>query len=75
MSKQLTLTAGEISFLRWLRDNGGTGSRSGNNWLGTAERLIRAGYVEVQMDRSRPDTLHYRLTDGGREALAAHRPS
>jgi hypothetical protein len=29
-----TLTAGEISFLKWLRARGGIGARTGNIWLG-----------------------------------------
>jgi hypothetical protein len=69
MRKQLTLTPHELSFLQWLSDNGGIGSRSGDNWIGSAERLVRFGYVEIQMDKLRANTVHYKLTDNGQEAL------
>jgi hypothetical protein len=70
MRKQLTLTPGEISFLQWLSDNGGIGSRSGNNWIGTTERLVRFGYVEIQLDKLRANTVHYRLTENGLEVFS-----
>ena len=46
MAKELLkLTAAEIFFLRWLRENGGSGVSSGNNWIGAVDRLVKAGYV------------------------------
>ena len=41
MAKELLkLTATEIFFLRWLRENGGSGASSGNNWIGAVDRLV-----------------------------------
>jgi hypothetical protein len=51
MAKELLkLTAAEIFFLRWLRENGGSGVSSGNNWIGAVDRLVKAGYVKEQAD-------------------------
>jgi DNA-binding MarR family transcriptional regulator len=71
---KLKLTHDEISILRWLRDSNGesaiTGyAVSGNKRFGVAARLIEAGYVNDQADPFNPNTIHYRLTDSGREAL------
>jgi hypothetical protein len=64
-----TLTAGEISFLRWLRARGGSGARTGNMWLGATDRLIKVGFIDAHPDKFSPDTVHYTLLDSGREAL------
>jgi DNA-binding MarR family transcriptional regulator len=71
---KLKLTHDEISVLRWLRDSHGEGAitgyaLSGNKRFGVADRLIEAGYVNDQADPFNPITIHYRLTDSGREAL------
>ena len=70
----LKLTHDEISVLRWLRDSRGEGAITGyafcaNNRFGVADGLIEAGYVKDQADSFNPNTVHYRLTDSGREAL------
>jgi hypothetical protein len=67
--KPLKLTAHEVSFLRWLRGNGGSGARSGNKWIGSADRLVEADYVTDRTDPFRPATVHYVLTQAGAEAL------
>jgi hypothetical protein len=66
---RVSLTLNEIIFLRWLRDKGGTGARSGNMWIGSTDRLVIHGYVEAQPDRSTPETVHYTLTSRGLAAL------
>jgi hypothetical protein len=63
------LTAGELSFLHWLRENGGRGSRSGENWISPVDRLLAAGHIQAEVDQSNPVTVHYTLTQTGREAL------
>jgi hypothetical protein len=63
------LTAGELSFLHWLRENGGRGSRSGGKWISPVDRLLAADYVQAEVDRSNPVTVHYTLTQTGRDAL------
>ena len=69
----LNLSAHETSFLCWLSENGGSGARSGNKWIGSADRLIEAGYVKDRTDPSRPDTVHYMITLKGAEALKPYR--
>jgi hypothetical protein len=71
---KLTLTHDEISVLRWLRNSHGEGAITGyalcgNKRFGVADRLIEAGYVNDQADPFNPNTIHYRLTDSGRQAL------
>jgi hypothetical protein len=66
---RLSLTLNEITFLRWLRDVGGTGARSGKMWIGSTDRLVIHGYVEAQSDRFNPETVHYTLTSHGLVAL------
>ena len=71
---KLKLTHDEISVLRWLRDSHGEGAITGyavtgNKRFGVADRLIDAGYVNDQADPFNPNTIHYRLTDSGRDAL------
>jgi hypothetical protein len=62
-------TPSELSFLRWLRDEGGTGARSGSMWIGSTDRLVTAGFIEAHPDKLSPDTVHYTLTDKGLLAL------
>jgi len=69
----LNLSAHETSFLCWLSENGGSGARSGNKWIGSADRLIEAGYVKDRTDPSRPDTVHYMITLKGAAALKPYR--
>ena len=71
--KPLNLSAHETSFLYWLSENGGSGARSGNKWIGNADRLVEAGYVKDRTDPSRPDTVHYMITLKGTEALKPYR--
>ena len=71
---KLKLTDDEISVLRWLRDSHGEGAITGyaicgNKRFGVANRLIEVGYVKDQADSFNPNTVHYRLTESGREAL------
>jgi hypothetical protein len=65
----LKLTAAEIFFLRWLRENRGSGTSSGNNWIGAVDRLVKAGYVKEQADSFSLDTVQYTLTERGRHTL------
>jgi len=70
----LALTNGELCVLRWLRINSGKATMSANALTGSGlfvvpDRLLKARYVETQVDRSSPKTMHYALTAGGREAL------
>jgi hypothetical protein len=70
MAKELLkLTAAEIFFLRWLRENSGSGTSSGNNWIGAVNRLVKAGYVKEQADSFSLDTVQYTLTERGRHTL------
>jgi hypothetical protein len=70
MAKELLkLTATEIFFLRWLRENGGSGASSGNNWIGAVDRLVKAGYVKEQAYSFSLDTVQYTLTERGRHTL------
>jgi hypothetical protein len=65
----LKLTAAEIFFLPWLRENGGSGASSGNNWIGAVDRLVKAAYVKEQADSFNLDTVQYTLIERGRHAL------
>jgi len=58
----------EVSFLRWLRENGGYGKRTGRNWMRNDTRLVAAGYVKAWNERSQ-DTVHYTLAASGAKAL------
>jgi hypothetical protein len=58
----------EASFLRWLRENGGYGKRTGKNWMRNDTRLVAAGYVKAWNERSQ-DTVHYTLAASGAKAL------
>lgn len=62
----------EASFLRWLCANGGTGTRSGKNWMKNDARLVKLGYVKAYKDRSRQPTVRYTLALSGRRALAKY---
>ena len=68
----LKLTKDEITFLRWLRTNGGQASLSGMIKPGSADRVISAGYIAAEADAHRPGTVRYTLTDDGREALGLY---
>jgi hypothetical protein len=58
----------EGSFLRWLRENGGYGKRTGKNWMRNDARLVTVGYVTAWRERSQ-DTVHYTLAASGAKAL------
>ena len=72
------LTKVEISFLRWLYNQGGKCALSENDDLSTYYRLVKAGYVEVQLpDRFNPAVVNFELTESGQRALetaAGHQP-
>lgn len=59
----------EFGFLCWLRQNGGSGSRTGTRWVGSIDRLINAGYVKRETDLIRTDTVHFKITDSGRRIV------
>jgi hypothetical protein len=64
------LTKVEISFLRWLYNQGGKCALSENDDLRTYYRLVKAGYVEVQLpDRFNPAVVNFKLTESGQGAL------
>jgi hypothetical protein len=66
------LTKVEISFLRWLYNQGGRCALSENDDLSTYYRLVKAGYVEVQLpDRFNPAVVNFKLTESGQWALEA----
>ena len=72
------LTKVEISFLRWLYNQGGKCALSENDDLSTYYRLVKAGYVEVQLpDRFNPAVVKFKLTESGQgelEAEEGHQP-
>jgi hypothetical protein len=72
------LTKFEISFLRWLYNQGGKCALSEKDDLSTYYRLVKAGYVEVQLpDRFNPAVVKFKLTESGQgalEAIAGHQP-
>ena len=64
------LTKIEISFLRWLRDQGGNCAFSENNEFAKYYRLVKTGYVEMQLpDRFNPSVVNFKLTESGRGIL------
>jgi len=63
------LTNEEISFLRWLRENGGRRAVSVNNDLRDHGRLIDSRYVEVRPNRFSADAVYFKITTGGRQVL------
>ena len=71
MEQQLKLTGEETSFLQWLRENGGAGVRCESSLIGSADRLIKAGYVKQRADSFSLDIIHYTLTQSGADALLA----
>jgi hypothetical protein len=66
----LKLANNELAILGWLRDNGGKETFSDKTSLDSYYRLVKAGYVEIQFDRS-SDAIHFTLTEIGREAQRA----
>jgi hypothetical protein len=62
----------EASFLRWLCANGGTGTRSGKNWMSNDARLVKLGYVKAYKDRSKQPIVRYTLAPSGSRALARY---
>jgi hypothetical protein len=63
----MRLTSQEITFLRWLRTNGGRGVLRAQDGFSHPERIIRAGYADAGPTA---DQTSYTLTDLGREVLA-----
>ena len=66
------LTNDELSILCWLRISNGEAILSasavaGNSLLVVPDRLLQDGYVRTQM--LSPTTVHYTLTESGREVL------
>jgi hypothetical protein len=62
------LAAEEACFLKWLREDGGHGKRTGKNWMRNDARLVAVGYVKAWKERSQ-DTVHYTLAQSGAKAL------
>jgi hypothetical protein len=62
------LAVEEASFMRWLRENGGYGKRTGKNWMRNDARLVAVGYVKAWNERLQ-DTVHYTLAASGAKAL------
>jgi hypothetical protein len=63
------LTKVEISFLGWLYDQGGKCTLSENDDFSKHHRLVKAGYVEVQLpDRFNPAVVNFKLTETSRSA-------
>ena len=70
--KMRRLTKSEISFLRWLRDQGGTCALSESGECAKYYRLVKAGHVEMQLpDRFNPAVLNFKLTESGQGILEA----
>ena len=64
------LTKIEISFLRWLRDQGGNCALSENDECAKYYRLVKIGYVEMQLpDRFNPTIVNFNLTESGQGIL------
>ena len=70
-NKPLKLTKDEISFLRLLEGGGGQSTLSGNLRFGLYDRLVKAGYILMQADGFSMDTVHFKLTKLGSDALLA----
>jgi hypothetical protein len=68
------LTKIEISFLRWLRDQGGTCALSENSEFAKYYRLVKTGYVEMQLpDRFNPTVVNFKVTESGQGILEVTR--
>jgi hypothetical protein len=67
---EVKLAAEEASFLRWLCANGGTGTRSGRNWISNDVRLVRQGYVNAWKETH--DVVRYTLAPSGMRALVRY---
>ena len=70
----LELTNGELCILRWLRISNGQATLSAsavarNSLFIVPNRLLQADYVRIRADQTSPKTVHYTLTERGREAL------
>jgi hypothetical protein len=68
----INLAPEEASFMRWLRASGGTGTRSGANWMSNDIRLLVLRYVEAWQDGAKPSVVFYRLASRGETALAEY---
>jgi hypothetical protein len=68
----LKLNRDELTFLRWLRTNGGKASLAKSIRLDVTHRILPAGYITIEMDMARSDSVHYTLTEQGHEALGAY---
>lgn len=73
-SDVLELTNGELCILRWLRISNGQATLSAkavarNGLFIVPNRLLQADYVRIRADQTSPKTVHYTLTERGREAL------
>jgi hypothetical protein len=66
------LTKVEISFLGWLRDQGGKCALNWNDEFSKYYRLVNAGFIDVQLpDRFNPAVVTFKLTESGQEILRA----
>jgi hypothetical protein len=64
------LTKTEIFFLRWLRDQGGNSALSEKSDFAKYYRLVKTGYVEMQLpDRFNPTAVNFKLTESGQGIL------
>lgn len=67
----LNLTRDELTFLRWLRTNGGTASLAISE-PDLIRRILSAGYITNERDPIRIETMHFSLTAQGYEVLGLH---
>jgi DNA-binding PadR family transcriptional regulator len=71
----LKLTTDEANLLRDLEKREGEARISGNNSHAGLKRLVEHFLVTAQHDRTAPDTIHYTLTENGREWLKKNPPA
>jgi hypothetical protein len=68
----LKLTRDELTFLRWLRTNGGKASLARSIGLEVTHRILSAAYITGEVDTVGSDSAHYTLTAAGYEALGLY---
>jgi hypothetical protein len=68
----LNITRDELTFLRWLRTNGGTASLAISAGPDLIQRILSAGYITNERDPIRIETMHFSLTAQGYEVLGLH---
>jgi hypothetical protein len=68
--KMRRLTKTEVSLLTWPRDQGGTCALSEDSECAKYYRLVKIGYVEMQLpDRFNPTVVNFNLTESGQGIL------